>query len=148
MARPMNREPWKALLRLARWSTAINCPDVRILHGSNGADRTVFVHLDGVHTARSGLHGKKRRVSITAGKFLNHLRQIKVCETIAIVGQKHLFLVQVRLYRRSRSAIVERIPVSTKVIVQSSMSLCMNSSFRPPCESTKSFETDSSYSRK
>ena len=48
----------------------------------------------------------------------------------------------------SRSAIVVSIPVSTNVIVQSSMSLWTRSICRPPCDSTKSLTRASLYVRK
>ena len=76
--------------------------------------------------------------------FSHHVGQRHVAQTVSVVRQEHVFAFKVRFHRLQPLADGGVGPVSTKVIVQSSMSRFIKCMFLPPCDQTKSLETDSS----
>ena len=74
-------------------------PDAAILHGFDIPNSTIFGKIDSVQTARPRLHREKRRVAVSFGELVNHLRQREVSQTVAIVGEENFFAIQMWLYK-------------------------------------------------
>ena len=70
--------------------------------------------------------------------------QVEVGQPVAVVGQKHLLALRGVRTALRRWPILALMPVSTKVILQSWMSLFSSWTSRPPRVRTKSFEMVSS----
>src|ERR1700733_6448012 len=72
-------------------------PDIRVRHALDAAYTAFIVGNNSIQATGPRLHRQERSITIAARKLLNHFRKIEIRQSVAVVSQKHLFAVEMRL---------------------------------------------------